>query len=261
VNIWLALWIVLSLTLMGFLAWTLLISYKQKRAWKAFAARHKLRYASGRMMQSPEMDGLIEDYRFSFFTSEHNSPDARTSRKLATVEIMLGSALPIEGGVASGSMIPVLKALDLKFEITPAGEGWSKAYLAACSNRAAMEAYMTPERVQILSKLMQMAHVWVIFVFRNGLTLLRIDTPSPLDTDEQLEKLSKILIRSAKILELKSGESQLLKAEEAKAPLVERALAVDESVMKRSLSLELEEEPEAAPPVAQEPPKDEPGAD
>lgn len=241
-NIWLALWIVLSVTMLGFLVWSLMIAFRQKRAWKAFAEKYKLRYVPGRMMQSPEMDGTIEDYKFNFFTGEHVTPDIRATRKMTGVEITLASSIPTEGCVASGGMIPLLKSLNYKVEITPQHESWSKAYSAQGVNRNALEAYLTDERVQVLTKLMQITNVWLIFVFRDGRALLRLDTPNPLDTPEQLDKLVKILIKAAKVLELKAGEAQTIKLEEAK-PVRESTITVTEEKIQASASaFELEED-------------------
>jgi hypothetical protein len=242
VSIWIALWIVLSLALLGFLAWSVAILLKQKNAWKTFAAAHKLRYKPGRMMQSPEMDGIIEDYKFNFFTSEHTAEDMRGNRKMTAVEINLQSEMPIDGGVASGGMVPLLKGLNLKAELSPKQEGWSKAYIAMASNKAAFELYLTDERMQALTKLMQINHAWVIFVFKNNMMLLRMDTPSPLNSADQLEKLYKLLIKVAKILELKNGEGKLIKAEEARAPLKEAALPIDDAQLKSTSGLQLEDD-------------------
>lgn len=240
-NIWLVLWIVLSLTLLGFLGWTLLILFRQKMAWKAYAEKHKLRYQPGKFVESPQMDGMIDGYQFSFFTSEHTSSDIRNSRKMTAVEVVLNGNFSVEGGVASAGMIPVLKSAGFKLEVSPEHEGWSKAYLAQADNRAAMEMYLSKERVQVLSKLMGLAHVWVVFIFRTNMALLRIDTPSAIDSAQQLESLVKILGGAARILELKDGESKLLKAEEAKAPIMEKAVEVDEKVFETT-HLQLEDE-------------------
>lgn len=240
-NIWFALWVVLSVTLIGFLLWSLAVLRVQKQAWKTFAQKNNLRYAPGKTMENPEMDGMIEGYKFNFFTGEHQPGDTRFSRRMTAMEVTLLGAMPIEGGVASGGMIPFLKSLGFAHEVEPQYESWNKAYMAAASSGAAMRAYLTEERVQALVKLMQVPNAWVIFVFRKDLALLRIDTPNPLTSAEQIEKLQKIMLKMAKILELKNGESHILKTEEAKAPVMEAALKVDEKALDVS-GLALEDE-------------------
>ena len=43
-NIWFVLWLLLSAALLYFTGWTFLILQKQKRAWRVFATKYKLRY-------------------------------------------------------------------------------------------------------------------------------------------------------------------------------------------------------------------------
>ena len=47
--------------------------------------------------------------------------------------------------------------------------------------------------------------------------LLRFDTPHPLDKPEKIEKLMKVMLKTAKVLECKPDEMKMLKAEVAKS--------------------------------------------
>lgn len=251
-TIWLALWIVISVTLIGFLVWSLYTLYQQKTSWKAFAAKHKLRYKGNSLMQSPEMDGAIDEYKISFFTGEHVNPDMRSLRKLTAVEIGLQSVMPIEGAVASGGMVELVKEMDMKFEIHPEHEGWNKAYIARGSNRFVLEAYLTDERVSALSKLMKMKNSWVILIFRKDRMLLRFDTPYPLVSKAQLEKIGQLMLKTAKILELGADEGKKLKAEEARGVVKDSALVLDEKSTEASDALTLEDDDEPAEEVSQD---------
>lgn len=223
--------------------WSLVISFRQKSSWKTFAEKHSLRYTPGKMMQSPDMDGTIEGYKFSFFTGEHATPDIRVTRKMTGIELTLNSTIPIDGCVASGGMIPVVKTLNYKAEIVPQHEGWNKTYTAQGTNKNALSAYLTDERLQVLTKLMQINNIWMIYLFRNDHGLLRIDTPNPLDNAGQLEKIYKIMLKAARVLELKAGEAAVLKAEEAK-PVVRESVTVpvNEGVLETPSTLQLEED-------------------
>lgn len=241
-SVWLALWIVFSLLLLAFLGWSLWISYQQKKVWKNFAEKNKLRYKSISFLQTPEMDGVIEGFRFNFFGSEHASKDLRSTRKMTAIEVTLSSSLPINGGCASGSMVDVLKLFGFKAEIRPEIEGWNKTYLIAGTHKRVLEMYFTLERTSLLARVMKIKNLWMIFLFADGKTLLRIDTSNPLVSSEQLEKLTKILLSAVQALELKNGEGKLLKAEESKAVLHEKSLVVDEKTLEQSFGLELEED-------------------
>lgn len=240
-SIWLALWIVISLVLIGFLCWTVFILFQQKTIWKGFASKYKLRYNGNALLQSPEMDGMIESYKVSFFTGEHVSEDMRGSRKLTAIEIRLHSVLPIDGGIASGGMVPFVKNFEFKAEVRPGHEAWNKAYIAAGTNRNVLKAYLTDERIENLIKLMRVHNVWVILMFRNENVLLRVDTPNALASRGYLEKLTSLMIKVAKSLELEDNEFKTLKAEESRAQSQDSSLAFDDAEAD-AVALELEED-------------------
>lgn len=252
--VWFFLWLILSALLLGFLGWTLLIFYRQKRAWRAFATRRKLRYRSDRIMASPTINGTIEGRTISFFIGEHMAVDARSSRKMSAIEVHLLSKLPFEGGIASGGMVPIVQGIRFKDEYRPENPEWSKDYIAAGSSSLALQAYMTPERIAALTALMRIKHGWVTFVFRGDMALLRFDTPDPLDSEEKLSKMAKKMIEVAGLLELKKGEEGVLKAEAQKTP-VKKAESVAASVdLSTPIVLQLEEENTSSPPEKNENP-------
>ncbi len=243
-SVWLALWVVVSIVLLGFLAWSLFVLHKQKQTWKGFAAKHKLRYRKKATMDSPEVDGSIDGYKIDIFTSEHIIENARSSRKLTAIEVSLHSTLPIDGAVASGGMIPLVKELGFKVEIKPEHEHWNRSYIAAGDNGRALKAYLTPERLDALIRMMRIKNSWMILIFRAERLLLRIDTPDPLTSPDYLDRLIELMIKSAKTLELKSGESAVIEREEAKGLAEDSNLMLDEDGADSGLSLE-EDEAEA----------------
>ncbi|MCB9983384.1 MAG: hypothetical protein H6861_06905 [Rhodospirillales bacterium] len=244
-SIWLVLWAVISLILLGFLGWSLLILYRQKKTWKAFAEKHKLRFKSNALMEGPEMDGTIESYKFSFFTGEHLTPDVRSTRKLTAVEVSLHSTMPIDGGIASGGMIPFIEALRFKAEVRPEHKSWSKAYLAAGDNRFVLGAYMTDERIEAITKLMKIKNAWVVLIFRGERMLLRIDMADPIAAPDYLEKLTVLLLKVTKILEVSESEYKALKAEEARGAMKDSAPVLEEKHVEEAAGLQLEEDSES----------------
>ncbi len=244
-SIWLALWILISLALLGFLAWSLYVLHQQKTVWKKFAAENKLRYKKNETMQSPEMEGTIGKYKISFFTSEHQTPDARAYRKLTAIEVPLENIMPSEFGVASGGMIPVLKTLNFRTEVQPKSELWSKANMAVGENSHALKAYLTEERIAILTKMMRIKNTWVILICRKDRMLLRLDTANPLSSTAHLDKISKIMLQAAKILEVSGQEMNILKAEASREVVTKNTIVIEESKAKDddvALAFELEED-------------------
>lgn len=252
--IWLVIWGFISTLLLGFSGWFLLILYQQKKSWKAFAEAHKLRYKANPLMEGPEMHGVIDSYKFSFFSSEHFSPGARTNRKLTAIEVNLHSKMAVDGGIASGGMIPFIQDLQFKAELRPGHEDWSEAYLAAGDNRPVLEAYMTDERIRVLSRLMKIKNAWVVFIFRNDRMLLRVDIADPLFAREKLEKLVKLLVKAAQTLEVSDSEYQALKTEEIYGAARESSLVLEDSHIEQDSGLVLEEDAAAAPEDSEEKP-------
>lgn len=254
-SIWFFLWLFLSLGLIYFMAWTGFILVRQKRAWQAFALQKNLRYRAASMMASPEMNGSYEGYPVSLFTGEHGGEDSRGTRKLTAVEVKLQSVMPFEGGVASGDMVQIIRGLSLRDEFVPGIEGWDKEYIIMGDHRAGLETYFDEARLKALLSLLRMKNVWVIFIFRSEMTLLRIDTPHPLDSLKALEKIMSKMVQAARVLELKPGESAQIKSEMVKRPVKEVALALDEEKQVAASGLQLEED-EAAPEIPQTPDQD-----
>jgi hypothetical protein len=246
-SIWFFLWLVLSAALLYFLGWTLYILYRQKQAWKVYAAARKLRYSATSLLASPEMSGIINNYTVSLFTGEHTSLDGRNTRKLTAIEVALSSRMPFEAGVGSGGMVPVVRSLGLKEEYAPAHPAWDKAWIAVTNSPGAMEVYLTPARVEALMSLMKMKQAWTVFVFRENVTLLRIDTPDALENPKNIDQLVKKMTDVAQVLELKVGEDTALK--NALNRPARKSVAPTAST--RAVNLELESE-ELSPPLINE---------
>lgn len=245
-SIWLFVWILLSGGLLFFMGWTLRILLRQKSAWKKFAQHYKLRYAPRSLMDTPELSGTIDDFTVNIFSGEHASADARSSRKLTAIEITLNSIMPVAGGIASGGMVPFLKDIGMREEYRPDHPAWNTEYLASSDNRFVLEAYLTEPRLNAFVNLAKIKNAWVILVFRDNLTLLRLDTPDPLDTPQKMNKIVKRMLEAAKIFELKSGESNILKTEKARTAQKKAALSISDDALE-SMDLELEDDDEAAP--------------
>lgn len=240
-SIWFLLWLLLSAGLIYFLGWTLYILYRQKKAWKGYAKRHKLRYRSAQMLSAPEVSGTIGDYTVSLFTGEHVSEDVRRSRRLTAIEVQLSSVMPVEGGIASGGMVDLIRQMGFKEEYRPKHPGWDKSFIASSASRPVLEAYLIPERLDVLTKLMKVKNSWVILIFREDTMLLRFDTPDALDSVQKIDRIVKKMVEAAKILELGSGEGGRLKSEQTKKREKEVSLQVDEADLEAA-GLQLEDD-------------------
>lgn len=246
-SFWIIVWLLISVTLLFFLGWTIFILMKQKNTWKKYAATHKLRYKPNSFFQAPDMNGLVDTHSVSLFMGEHSGADARFSRKMTAIEIPLSSAMPVSGAIASGGMVEIVRGLGHKEEHRPKYKGWDKSYVASGESGGAIGAYLTDERLKVLTDLFKVKNAWSILIFKDDVFLLRVDTPDPLFTDKALDGLLKQMVKAAQVLELKKGESGRLKEEMVKRSSDSIALQVDDDVLENSgLSLEDDDQPEEA---------------
>lgn len=256
-SVWFIIWFILSGALLYFMGWTLFILYRQKKAWKAYAERRKLRYKSEGLFTPPELAGVFKNYTVNLFTGEHVLGDIRKTRKLTAVEVKLSSIMPVNGGAASGVMVHFLQRLGFKEEYKPDHPDWQKVYVAASEDRRVLEDYMTDQRIQALINLMGIDKASVILVFQDTVMLLRVDTSDPLDSPQKIDRLLSSMIEAAAVLELKSGESARLKAQalrkkERKAV----ALDVEDDFVPSGLELEGEDVGESTGETSSDPKPD-----
>lgn len=210
-SIWIFLWLILSAALIYFSAWTTIILFRQKREWLTYANLHKLRFQSETMMTPPKMSGAHKGYEIGFFPSEHQTADSRGLRKLTALEVTLKSTMPCEGAVGTGSMVAIIQNLPFSEEVRPEQPWWDPTHIIKTNNAAMMEAYLTPERLKALITLGKVKNFLVIFIFKGKDTILRIDTPDPLETKAKLNKILHAALTTARILELTEGEADLIK--------------------------------------------------
>lgn len=227
------------------MGWTLLIQFRQKNGWRAFAEANNLRYSKSSLFASPEVSGIFKGYTITVFGSEHPTDDQRSTRKLSAVEILLKTKLPMDFAFGSGGMVPLIRDLEFTDEIKPNQSEWRDEYIASSSNTSAFQAYATLERVKALGAMMGMKNSWVIFIGRNNETLLRLDTPDPFESRGRIQKLAENMIKVAKVLELKEGEAERLGRQKVTDDRQQNTLAAPEEVPE-GIGLELEEEPAAA---------------
>ncbi len=235
-------WFLVSALLIGFWSWTSYVLYKQKKAWKLYAEKRKLRYYPNGLYETPSVSGAVEGYKISFFASDHSELDARSQRRLSAIEINLHSSLSVSGAIASGGMVAVIESLEGNKEFKPNVEHWDDSYVIRTDDVHYMQAYLTDERIEKITGLMRMDKAWVIIVFLPENGLLRLDTPLPLDDPRKIDEVVKTMVDVAKALELKDGEDKDIIRNASKISKKEKRLVIDEDLLEDDIGLELEPE-------------------
>lgn len=247
-SFWFLLWVMISACLLGFLFWTILILMTQKKVWKNYAEKHKLRYKPNNFFDAPDMNGIIDTHSISLFSGEHSLPGERYTRKMTSMEIQLASKMPIDGGMASGGFVDIIEKLGFKEELEPQHSAWKKSYIASADNKSVFDSFLTKERLDALLSLMKVEKFWVIFIFKEDTTLLRLDVSDPLGAYGKLDKIVKALIKVAQTLELRDGEADRLKLEVKKRPKSEVSIEFkDDEIDDIGLQLEEDEDYQVEP--------------
>ena len=240
-SVYFYIWLFISLFLLGFWGWTLLVVVQQKRAWKAFAEKRQLRFHDQGMFATPMVGGSIDSYGVSLFASEHSELDERSQRRLTAIELSLQSDFPFACGVASGGMVSVVDAFDIRHEYKPQVKGWDNAYVLRTSDLQMAQNYFSEERMQKVLDLMKIEKAWIILIFFEDRGILRMDTPYPIDNPEELDKLITQMIDAARTLEIGKGETKDLLRKKSEKDKGQPVLSVDEDILDDHLGLELEE--------------------
>src|SRR5690606_38503255 len=112
------------------------------------------------------------------------------------------SAMPVAGVMGSGGMVTVIEHLNFRDEIRPDYSWWNEAQIIRTENKTILEPYLTEERLKAFGALAKIRNAWVIFIFKDGQTILRVDTPDPLDSEKKIAAILNRMVEAAKILEL-----------------------------------------------------------
>lgn len=206
-----------------------MILMRQKKAWRVFADKRGLRYTDNGFMNSPRLDGVLDGHTVGIFSADHERDNARTPRKLTGIEVQLDADMPFDGAIASSGMVQLAKSMSFQEEVKPDSTLWNNKRVIVTDHRAIMSVYLTEERIKALNSLMDMDNVWVIFAFRNGITLLRIDTPHALDSPKIIDELIKTMFKVGKVLSPNKGEAETLKKAAVKSQAKTPILIADEA--------------------------------
>ncbi|PCK00444.1 MAG: hypothetical protein COA45_01305 [Zetaproteobacteria bacterium] len=193
------------------------------------------------------MNGAVDGYNISFFTSEHSELDARSERRLTAIEINLHTGLSVASAIASGGMSMVVDTLDLHKEYKPPNtdgkrKSWDNSYVIRTQDILYIQEYLSGERLDSIIGLMEIEKAWVILLFFEDTGLLRIDTPLPLDTPQKVDAIVKQMVNVARTLEMADGEEKDILRKMPKANRKKQAtLEIDDDLLNDDIGFELED--------------------
>lgn len=211
-TIWVFLWLILSVIILGASVWSAVILYRQKKAWQVFAAKHSMTYTAGRFMAPPTLDGFIEQYRVSFFTAERQSPDVRQRRFVTVVEIVFPEGVIAAAAMGTKEMVPFMETLNQLTPLAITNDKWHQDFRAFAQGRDAVRLYLTSERMEHVIQILSTKNADVLLVFNENLGVVRIETSDPILDPAKAEKVIMRLIRHAQGLKISKTEREDIKS-------------------------------------------------
>ena len=207
---WIFIWLVITVFIVGVSLWSYLILREQKQAWKKFANKHKFTYSAGKMMDSPSMTGRFEGYILNLYTDTQSTNDMRGYRYVTVVEIEMGQGVPAKAAVGTNKTKEFVNQLALTKDVIFDHEKWSGDYVARTDNKKRLKAYFTKTRLDTLVSLFAMKGTTVLYFCDEIDAVIRIETNDPLRNSEKMERIMKRLVRDIEILAPTSEEKELL---------------------------------------------------
>ena len=192
---WLFLWFILSSILVGATLWSLQILLRQKKAWEEYAKKKNFTFNKGTFMGPAEMNGMIGDYKLTFFTAERPGVDVRTRRYVTAVEIDLMQGLVDGGALGTKEMLPYLRTLDkihlYKTDLPGLDEGEHYMFV---KNDAVISAYLTKERLESFGHILKTKNADTLILFNEKEIVVRLETSDPMQDADKIDKIITRLI-------------------------------------------------------------------
>lgn len=189
-SIWWFLWFVLSFILLGTTGWSLVILFKQKKAWAVYAKRKGLVFTKGSFAGSGSVEGSIDGFNVSLFSATQQKEDARKNRQLTVVQIILAKPFIDSIGAGTAEMLPFLNSLDNISPHSITSDKWdAKANHLFSRNKEAVDLFLTEDRIVILNNILKLSNSDNIVVLTEEEGLFRFETSNPLTDVEKIDKL------------------------------------------------------------------------
>mgnify|MGYP006271455179 CR=1 FL=1 len=224
-NILLILWIVLSIILFGLFIWTNIPLIEQKKAWKKFAAKNKLKYYPGGFLKSPFVVGEFDDVSFRLFSEEQYTQDI-TKRRFTSVLEWIVPGMPTSGIVASKDLSQIVSLANVSERIKNLPGEWDKKDFIVAERSVALMPYLTDERIKTMRDLIKVKNARFLYVFDTSQAVMRIETNDPLLNDGKITPVYRKMRKAVEIL--KPTDEDFENVDKAYERLQRQATGTDE---------------------------------
>mgnify|MGYP006276942845 CR=1 FL=1 len=241
-NIWVILWIVLSSILIGIFIWSNKALIDQKKAWKRFAERNKLKYFPNSFLKSPVVSKKFKSTKFRLFSEEQLTNDM-TRRRFTTVMEWMMPGMPTNGIIASEEMKDIVDLANVNDRIKKPRGQWSSKDFIVAEDADVLMPYLTRERLDAMQRIIKIKNGRFIFAFDTNQGVLRLETNDPLlEADKITPIYDKVKEYVDKLIPTETDFKECEKIKAQKQP--EETAAAEEEEIEQDSETQTLKEPE-----------------
>ena len=227
-NIWIFIWSVLAVFILGIFLWSIEVLFKQKKAWKDLSKKLKLNYKSTALLQSPIVEGYYGDYHVTLYSEEQPTNDSSRRQFRTVLLIGLAQGFPTGAAIATNGRREFVENLKIEEVHKPDVKGWNGSTIFHTQDDKTISAYMNKARYDSLSKLMGLKNKECIFIFDDTEMFYRMETPDPLTDVATIEKMIAKFTKECDVLRPNDADKKLYKKKKPeKAAKKEKATKKD----------------------------------
>ncbi len=198
--IWKIIWLAISAFVVFITTWSLSILFKQKKAWKEFAKKHKMRHLSGGFFESPEIKGRVYGHDFHMFTAKHGVDDEKRKKYRTVIEVRLDNNAGIKGVFATGDLVSIAEYINLPEKPDVNYAGWNPDILFSTNDAKKFKEYLNNDRAKVINDISNIKNSDMLFLYDTDNIIFQIHMPNPLDDVRKIERILKKLAAAADIL-------------------------------------------------------------
>ncbi|HCK32633.1 MAG: hypothetical protein CMH32_01515 [Micavibrio sp.] len=214
-------WFIVTVLILGFVWWSVRIQSLQKKAWKAYADKYDLDFKENKFFEAPSMQGYLEDYYIQAMEGLELDFGGRKKRPIL-LKLSLRHELPFTLFICKRSEQVVFQQVNMPERVKLKGEKglkWDAKNLVGTDDTELALAYMTPERMEMVQKVLDVPYSRGAFISSMDEAFFILQMDKPLTDPRQLSAIFKRLSDAAIIMEvdafLEPGNNLLGEDEEA----------------------------------------------
>lgn len=206
---WLFLWIIFALAVVGILGWSSNILLAQRQAWTAFANKYKLSITKDnpKSLLSPiTLQGTINNRPINIYAAVEQTDRERTQRIYSHIEIYLFDPPPTPFLFSKKKLPDIMGAVQLPQNFTMTDAAWPQLTVAQTENSETLRVWMNKHttRLQAFANFMNSVDDESEALFIHDGTspaFILFRTEDPLRTPQKLNALVQKLFGFAKDLD------------------------------------------------------------